>query len=654
MVLCAALVRARFVSVVREIGPAVLRHQILNVGLRVPLLALPVIVVTVLSAAANANFYISWQLANAAFVLPGSLALMLYAVGADNRQALAERLSFTLRLSLALSVVAGLLLSICSQLILSIFGSQYAVNGTTTLVLLAASGIPTTVKNHYVTVCRVTGQMRSALPLVYGGALAEMAGSYLGGKTAGLTGFSAVWVGVLCLEAILMLPALIRTLREKDSVSDPSLAYEQSASPGERIFMRVLLVSDSYPPLVGGATLFTYDIAGELASRGHDVAVITAWQAGVPQREFNRGVHVFRVRDLASRLSVFSSDATRHTPPPWVDPESVIAIRRIIKSFEPDVVHSYGWLSYACSAALGKRPIPLILAVHDYALVCPKRTLLYRDDSVCDGPGWRRCIGCATDFYGKVKGSAATIGVLGGRRSITSRAVGITYNSVYAAAQMRSNLLAHSRSTDIDEHVLLPLVTKSRVAQATISAQGDESLELPAQPYILFVGALRRIKGLPVLLSAYRRLDNAPPLVLIGARAPDTPELDVPGVRVLPPTSNAMVLRAWAGAMFGVAPSQIAEPFGIVVHEAMRAGRPVIGTRPGGHEEQIEDGVSGLLVPSGDVGALEVAMRRLIADGDLRRRMSVAARLQAQRVDAEDTVTRLEAIYADAVRRANR
>jgi glycosyltransferase involved in cell wall biosynthesis len=78
-----------------------------------------------------------------------------------------------------------------------------------------------------------------------------------------------------------------------------------------------------------------------------------------------------------------------------------------------------------------------------------------------------------------------------------------------------------------------------------------------------------------------------------------------------------------------VVPSQRPEPFGMVVVEAMALGRCVVATAAGGPSEIIEDGVSGLLVPSGSATAIADAVGRLAADPVLAREVAAAARRRA-------------------------
>ncbi len=64
------------------------------------------------------------------------------------------------------------------------------------------------------------------------------------------------------------------------------------------------------------------------------------------------------------------------------------------------------------------------------------------------------------------------------------------------------------------------------------------------------------------------------------------------------------------------------EAFGLVAAEAMSIGCPVIGTDSGGLPEVIENGVSGLLYPFGNVERLAAALERVLGDAALYRRLS--------------------------------
>lgn len=83
--------------------------------------------------------------------------------------------------------------------------------------------------------------------------------------------------------------------------------------------------------------------------------------------------------------------------------------------------------------------------------------------------------------------------------------------------------------------------------------------------------------------------------------------------------------------------SVIAEPFGQVVVEGLRAGCAVIATRPGGPAETIESGVHGLLVDAGNTDQLTAALDLLIEDRDLRIRVAHAGQARARRFDIADS-----------------
>ena len=69
---------------------------------------------------------------------------------------------------------------------------------------------------------------------------------------------------------------------------------------------------------------------------------------------------------------------------------------------------------------------------------------------------------------------------------------------------------------------------------------------------------------------------------------------------------------------------------GIVAREAMAYGRPVVSTGVGGLADAIEDGITGLVVPPGEVAALREALERLLADSALRDELGSAGRAKAR------------------------
>jgi glycosyltransferase involved in cell wall biosynthesis len=75
-----------------------------------------------------------------------------------------------------------------------------------------------------------------------------------------------------------------------------------------------------------------------------------------------------------------------------------------------------------------------------------------------------------------------------------------------------------------------------------------------------------------------------------------------------------------------VLPSLCQEDFPNVTLEAMSLGKPVIGTRLSGIPEQIDDGVTGLIVTPGDVAELAAAIYKLMSTPELRHSMADAAR----------------------------
>ena len=96
----------------------------------------------------------------------------------------------------------------------------------------------------------------------------------------------------------------------------------------------------------------------------------------------------------------------------------------------------------------------------------------------------------------------------------------------------------------------------------------------------------------------------------------------------------------YRGALFFVLPSRIPEGRALVFLEAMAAGLPIVATKSGGTPEIVADGQSGVLIEGNDPQMFAAAMRSLLSDAALRRRMGVRARELAEREHGWDAVAR--------------
>jgi glycosyltransferase involved in cell wall biosynthesis len=135
-------------------------------------------------------------------------------------------------------------------------------------------------------------------------------------------------------------------------------------------------------------------------------------------------------------------------------------------------------------------------------------------------------------------------------------------------------------------------------------------------PHVLFVGRLSPEKGILDFLAATEGL----PRVIVG----DGPlRSEVPETVGFVPPSDVGPYYERASV---VCVSSHREGYGLAAREAMAYGRPVVATSVGGLVDAIEDGVTGLLVPPGDPGALRGAIERALGDAALRERLGSAAR----------------------------
>ena len=403
--------------------------------------------------------------------------------------------------------------------------------------------------------------------------------------------------------------------------------------------MRILMLTQYYAPTLGGEERHVQTLSRALVARGHTVAVATLWHTGLPDFEIDDGVRVHRLRGSIQSIGRLYAEGGRRHAPPLPDPEIVLGLRRLVTEYAPEIVHAHNWLIYSYLPLKTWSGARLVCSAHDYSLVCPTKNLV-RNDMNCSGPSLAGCLSCGSRHYGPIKGAAT---VLGHRAMATVTRHSVDMFVPVSTAVADGNNLHH---TGVPYRVI-PNFLPHTMEESQPGVVEEYTRQLPRGDFLLFVGDLRRFKGIHFLLEAYASVRGAPPLVLIGRKCRDTPALLPDNVHHLGMWPHAAVMQAWRRCLFGLVPSVGNEPFGIVALEAMQCGKPVIASRIGGLADVVTHGETGLLVPPGDCRALTSAIERLLLDPDLRGRMGRAAALRTAEFSAGSVVPRIEALYTE-------
>jgi len=369
-----------------------------------------------------------------------------------------------------------------------------------------------------------------------------------------------------------------------------------------RVGLRIVLTNFRSPwdAGAGGGQAATDDLARALAARGHDVRAI------YPGRPVSAPYPVRWVAPSA-RPGLVAARVAR-------------AARRALSDSTCDVIHSTGyegaWLPRArCRIATSHHP----------------------DLPPWQPPPWTQPV-ARLDFLRRHQQAWLERRALG-------RADGAIFVSAFAREQARERGYATRASRVIPNGV-------------DTSAFSPLAEEPPPPTVFFFAGRMDDQKGVDVLLEAFRRLPHGPRLRLAGT-GPQEDEyrrlaasLGIErAVRFLGPVPRPKLSSLLCESHVYVLPSRYENlPLGIL--EAMACARPVVAARVGGVPEMIDDGAEGLLVPSDDPHTLALAMRRLLADEALRRRMGEAGRARVlARFDWDKVAAETEAFYGELLRR---
>jgi glycosyltransferase involved in cell wall biosynthesis len=202
---------------------------------------------------------------------------------------------------------------------------------------------------------------------------------------------------------------------------------------------------------------------------------------------------------------------------------------------------------------------------------------------------------------------------------------------------------------------------RMRVIPNGIDTETFQPLSIPKDPNnVIYVGNSEdRTKGAAHLFRAFRLLRDTTPYHLTFVDRPQEELKLAPRlvhryglsarVHFTGRVTTPELVRHYNRAEMLVCPS-LYEGFGLPAGEAMACGLPVAATTGGALPEVVEDGVTGILVPPGDAPALAQAMRTLMGDTDLRRRMGQAGRERVlEKFSWRKAALETEAVYHEAL-----
>ena len=370
--------------------------------------------------------------------------------------------------------------------------------------------------------------------------------------------------------------------------------------------MRIAQVSPWFYPHLGGVESHVMSLSRELASRGHEVTVITTRDDPLaPESETIDGVRVVRVRPRTVVL---------RTP---VAPR----IRAAVQDLSVDLIHAHSpppLSSHYASVVARTRDLPFVVTYHcDVELPSPFGSFV---EAL-----YRRSLGAST------LRRADKVIVTTRTYAATSRAVW-RYNPVVVP-----NAVDHRR--------FRPELDGTPVR---------EKLRIPVDRLVvLLVARIVPHKGIEHLIEAARYVRDA--LFLIAGEGHSLEsmralahDLEVADrVRFLGRVSENALPSLYAACDAFVLPSvSRLEAFGIAALEAMATAKPVVVTDIPGLREVIEDGREGLLAEPVNPQDLAEKIRRLLEDPSLREEMGRHGREKVLSSFSIDRVTdRIEGLY---------
>jgi glycosyltransferase involved in cell wall biosynthesis len=384
--------------------------------------------------------------------------------------------------------------------------------------------------------------------------------------------------------------------------------------------VKIAVLCGRYP--YSGAGVIARESAEELARR-HEVTFIHGGESESDHRE-----GALRVISLRLPPAEEQGVSTLY----W-SPAVVRRLRQTLRSLNPDLIHFHiiQRRSFSLASLLLSRRRRAFWTIHDQWPLCVRSV---PEPPSCEGMK-RFCLFCT-----------AWPGLSIANKMIKEAVFAASRLEVVVPSRWLGDLLRYSFLGRKRVHVVYNGIDLDLFRPA----EGEGGAAAGGPPTLLYVaGPNNATKGIAELRPAFLRLRERYPglrLRVVG----DPPEgiAGEAGVEIAGRVPRQSMPDEYRRGDLFVLPT-LSDNTPVTLMEAMASGLPVVATAVGGIPELVVPGVTGRLVPPGDVPALAAAMEGLLADRDARRRMGAAGRKVAEtRFARQRMVSDLEEIYGVA------
>jgi glycosyltransferase involved in cell wall biosynthesis len=412
--------------------------------------------------------------------------------------------------------------------------------------------------------------------------------------------------------------------------------------------LRVLIVTDAFPPVCGGSGWSTFELARGLTLRGHHVEILkvdVGFAPGLHESKY-QGLRVTTMRGSTPDVPVVRNLIKNERM--WAKTAAYLIEDRL-KAEPVDIIHAQHVMSTVPAIrAADATDIPVVATVRDYWPVCFWSDLIYDPAAphLCPGCSVRMMTRCVQPRAGKATPAAwSLIPYMRRNLRVKRRTLG-TADAVIAV----STAIARDLRARAPELATTTIHTIPNPVDMTALDEAYARATLPlAEPYVLYAGKLATNKGAQFLVAAYRETGLPWPLVVVGdgpLRGQVEGEAKTAGVdlRVLGWRDRAEVWAWMRHAQVLMFPSYGPESLSRVLIESAALGSPIAAMDTGGTRDILKPGETGLLSTSPEGLARDVA--RLAKNDRLRTTIGAAARADVRmRFSADSVVARVEQVY---------